>query len=66
MSSETTIEFCEDGGHAAVTTTTYRPYTDYRITETTYAGKSQQVKDQTTREERVYGTPYTATTGECS
>ena len=50
-----------------VVTSTFRPYTDYRVTETTYAGKSEHVLDQDTRTEREYGPEFTirSETGQC-
>jgi hypothetical protein len=52
-------------GLVMVTETTFRTYTDYRITETTYAGVSTQVLEQTTRTEREYGPEQTSTQGGC-
>ena len=50
-----------------VVTSTFRPYTDYWVTETTYAGKSEHVLDQDTRTEREYGPEFTirSETGQC-
>ena len=65
VSTTREAHYCGDERYATVITTTYRPYTDYRVTETTYYGKSQQVKSQTTTVEREYHTPYTTTSGGC-
>jgi hypothetical protein len=44
---------------------TYRTYEVYRITETTYAGKSEHVLDRNTRTERGLYHDYVLTTGGC-
>ena len=52
-------------GWRTVYVTTYRPYTDYQITDTTYAGKGPKVVDQTTRVEREFGQSYNSYSGGC-
>ena len=66
VSQSSYSEFCGVfSGSRTVTVATYRRYTDYHVTQTTYAGKGPHITGQYSSTVREYGYPYTVTYGGC-